>query len=183
MKINTFLMQRKFKKEVQKDDFIKINKIKIEYSKYWIKINRKYIPKNYILGTYTIYPSGMLNQKVIRIYFYLITNEEVFIDVSYEKNSDIDEILNDLRKILQNSLILRDCTVLHWTYNKKNKNYMLNKVYEYLKNKDDWFYYIYEESKDFINDLAGEKVNQSEYYKIDDSDLYEKEFKEENGYE
>lgn len=60
---------------------------------------------------------------------------------------------------------------------------MLNKAYEYLKNKDDWFHYIYEESKDFINYLAGEKVNQSEYYKIDDSDLYEKELTEGNAYE
>ena len=182
MKVKSYFTQKKLKKEAAKEklvDFGAGNHIPVCYSQHWIKVKRTYVPKNYILGTYTTSPSGMVSQKVIRLYFYLITGEEIFFDMAYEYISDIDCMIDRCRKILPNALVLDSRMLLHWTYNKKNRKRMLETVTQHLKDENAWFNYIYQQPEPFLDLLADEKVNQKDFYKLDDSDLYFSEFPDE----
>lgn len=178
MKVKSFFTQNKLTKMAASEKLISIGGINVDiwYSEYWIKIKKYNIPKNYILGTYTYAPSGTRSHFIVRIYFYLITNEEIFIDFEYNNNFEIDQLIKCLRVILPNALVLDSKLVCHWTYDKDNQRKMLQAVAEQLKDDHDWYTYIYEKPQNFIDLLAGKHVKKSNYYKTDDSDLYFKEF-------
>ena len=174
-------MQRQMKKKVAKEQFIEPHAagIPLASSEHWMKIRRMYIPKNYIIGTYTIHPSSMRSRKVIRLYFYLITCEEIFLDFQYHSGSELDRVIDECRDILPSALVLRDLTVCHWTYRKENWKRMSTAVTKRLPTKNAWFEYIYQHPEPFIDLLAGETVKKQDYYKTDDLDLYFQEFPDE----
>ena len=181
MKTKSYFMQRQLKKESAKEQFIGLHAagILLASSEHWMKIHRRYIPKNYIIGTYTIHPSSMRSRKVIRLYFYLITGEEVFLDFQYHSSSELDRVIDECRNILPDALVLMDLTVCHWTYRKENRKRMFMAVTKRLPDQNAWFQYIYQRPEPFIDLLAGKTVKKPDYYKPDDSDLYFQEFPDE----
>ncbi len=165
------------KKNLKSQEFQKLNIVdnKIAHSEKWLKINRKYIPKSFIIGTHTVSSYSSVMQP-FKLWFLLITGEEILCQFTYRHYDGFQEAIEILRKVLPEALIMDDRTIFSMVSEKGKRRQIKQKSTELLVTEKDCLDVINYNPVDFLTLLAGKKINKKQYYKIDDSDLYFQEF-------
>ena len=144
---------------------------KIAHSRYWLKINRLYIPKSFIVGTYS--PSSFYSPtQPYELKFLLITGEEVYCQFKYRHYDGYEKAVEIFRRVLPQALVLSDWTVFHMLSRKGMKRMLKDKSNELLSTEESCLAVIRHNPVDFLEIMAGRKINKRNYYKVDDSDLY-----------
>lgn len=148
---------------------------KIAISRYWLKLNRVYVPKTFVVGTYS--PSGFNSPtQPYELRFVMITGEKVTCQFSHKHYDGFQEALKTFRNALPDALVLDNWTVYEWLTEKGTKGRLRQKTAELLATEEDCLALIRFNPVNFLEIMAGKKVNKRKYYKVDDSDLYFQEF-------
>ncbi len=165
------------KKDLKSQQFQKLNIVdnKIAHSEKWLKINRKYVPKSFIIGAYSPASYSSPTQPH-ELWFLLITGEEVYCEFARRHRDEFLDAIKIFRKVLPEALITEDWTIFSMVSEKGKRRQIKQKAKELLVTEEDCLSLINHNPVDFLTLLAGEKVNKKDYYKIDDSDLYFQEF-------
>lgn len=143
----------------------------IAHSRYWLKLNRVYVPKSFVVGTYS--PSGFYSPtQPFELRFVMITGEKVTCQFTYKHYDGFQEALKIFRRALPEALVLDNWTIYEWLTQKGTKRRLHQKAAELLATEDGCLALIRHNPVDFLEIMAGKKVNKKKYYKVDDSDLY-----------
>lgn len=176
--IRKLKFKTKIKTMVQNENFKKLDipGCNAYESEYWLKLEKVYVPKSYIVGAYS-YRGNTSITAPDELVFVTITGEQIRdICFTYKHREYIDEAVKKFREILPNAYVDCDYTVLHWTYDSKNLKDMKIKAKESMTTVEDCINLITSNRIKFVDILAGKKVNTSSASRVDDSDLYEQEF-------
>lgn len=164
-------------RDLKSQEFQDLNVIdnKVAHSRSWLKINRVYVPKSFVIGTHTVSSYSSVMQP-FKLWFLLITGEEILCQFTYRHYDGFQEAVEIFRRVLPDALILDDRTVFSMISEKGIKRRIKEKSDELLTTEESCLAVIRHNPVDFLTLLAGKKINKKQYYKIDDSDLYFQEF-------